>query len=209
TWRGSSAGERRWASGAGGGASRWRVTRQLMTESLLLAAVGGLCGLLLATWGLDALVAFNPADIPRLSGVRINATALLFTFAASVVTGLIFGLVPAWQASRGNLNQTTGGRGSAGHVKSARLRTALVVAQEALIGAGLLIKSFNRLLSVDAGFTADNLLTATLPLGEFKDPQLRANLTRDVIARVSQIPGILAAGGGTALPPINGQRVTR
>src|SRR5215831_14162530 len=196
------------------GAGRWRVTRQLMTESLLLAAVGGLCGLLLATWGLDALVAFNPADIPRLSGVRINATALLFTFAASVVTGLIFGLVPAWQASRGNLNQTTGGRGSAGNVKSARLRSALVVAEVALslvalIGAGLLIKSFNRLLSVDAGFTADNLLTATLPLGEFKDPQLRANLTRDVIARFSQIPGILAAGGGTALPPINGQRVTR
>src|SRR5262245_32123341 len=185
-----------------------------MTEGLLLAAVGGLCGLLLATWGLDALVAFNPADIPRLSGVRINATALLFTFSASVVTGLIFGLVPAWQASRGNLNQTTGGRGSAGNVKSARLRSALVVAEVALslvalIGAGLLIKSFNRLLSVDAGFTADNLLTATLPLGEFKDPQLRANLTRDVIARVSQIPGVQAAGGGTALPPVNAQRVTR
>jgi putative ABC transport system permease protein len=127
-----SAREREIAIRAALGASRWRVTRQLMTESLLLAAVGGLCGLLLATWGLDALVAFNPADIPRLSGVRINATALLFTFAASVVTGLIFGLVPAWQASRGNLNQTTGGRGSAGNVKSARLRSALVVAEVAL-----------------------------------------------------------------------------
>jgi putative ABC transport system permease protein len=209
-----SAREREIAIRAALGASRWRVTRQLMTESLLLAAVGGLCGLLLATWGLDALVAFNPADIPRLSGVHINATALLFTFAASVVTGLIFGLVPAWQASRGNLNQTTGGRGSAGNVKSARLRSALVVAEVALslvalIGAGLLIKSFNRLLSVDAGFTADNLLTANLPLGEFRDPQLRANLTRDVIARVSQIPGVEAAGGGTALPPVNAQRVTR
>ena len=209
-----SAREREIAIRAALGASRWRVTRQLMTECLLLAAVGGLCGLMLATWGLDALVAFNPADIPRLSGVRINATALLFTFAASVVTGLIFGLVPAWQASRGNLNQTTGGRGSAGNVKSARLRSALVVAEVALslvalIGAGLLIKSFNRLLSVDAGFTIDNLLTATLPLGEFKDPQLRANLTRDVIARVSQIPGVQAAGGGTALPPVNAQRVTR
>jgi predicted permease len=190
-----SAREREIAIRAALGASRWRVTRQLMTESLLLAVVGGLCGLLLATWGLDALVAFNPADIPRLSGVRINATALLFTFAASVVTGLIFGLVPAWQASRGNLNQTTGGRGSTGNVKSARLRSALVVAEVALslvalIGAGLLIKSFNRLLSVDAGFTADNLLTASLPLGEFKDPRLRASLTREVIARVSQIPGV-------------------
>src|SRR5262245_65870104 len=98
-----------------------------MTESLLLALVGDLCGLLLATWGLDALVAFNPGDIPRLSGVRINATALLFTFAASVVTGLIFGLVPAWQASRGNLNQTSGGRGSGGNVRSARVRRGCVV----------------------------------------------------------------------------------
>ncbi|HEY7182716.1 MAG TPA: ABC transporter permease [Blastocatellia bacterium] len=196
------------------GASRWRVTRQLMTESLLLAAVGGSCGLLLSSWGLGALVAFNPADIPRLSGVSINATALLFTFAASVVTGLIFGLVPAWQASRGNLNQTAGGRGSAGNVKSARLRNALVIAEVALslvtlIGAGLLIKSFNRLLSVDAGFRAENLLTVVLPLAEFKEPQLRANVTREVIARISQIPGVQAAGGGTALPPINGQRVTR
>jgi len=198
------------------GAGRWRVTRQLMTESLLLAFVGGLFGLLLATWGLDALVAFNPGNIPRLSGVRINATALSFTLAASVVTGLIFGLVPAWQASRGNLNQTLreGGRGSAGNVKSARLRSALVVAEVALslvalIGAGLLIKSFNRLLSVEAGFVAENLLTANLTLVEFKDPQRRADLTREVIARVSQIPGVQAVGGGTALPPITAQRVTR
>ncbi|MBO0858112.1 MAG: ABC transporter permease [Chloracidobacterium sp.] len=196
------------------GASRLRVTRQLMTESLLLATVGGLCGLLLSSWGLDALVAFNPAEIPRLSGVSINATVLLFTFAATVVTGLIFGLVPALQASRGNLNQRSGGRGSAGNVKSARLRNALIIAEVALslvtlISAGLLIKSFNRLLSVDAGFRAESLLTVFLPLAEFKEPQLRANISREVIARVSQIPGVQVAGGGTALPPINGQRVTR
>jgi putative ABC transport system permease protein len=198
------------------GAGRWRVTRQLMTESLLLAFVGGLLGLLLAIWWLDALVAFNPGDIPRLTGVGVNANALMFTFAASVVTGLIFGLVPALQASRGNLNQTLreGGRGSAGNVKNARLRGVLVVAEVALslvalIGAGLLIKSFNRLLSVDAGFAAENLLTFNLTLVEFKDPQSRANLTREVIARVSQIPGAQAVGGGTALPPINAQRATR
>ena len=198
------------------GAGRWRVTRQLMTESLLLAFVGGLCGLILAIWGLDALVAFNPGNIPRLSGVSINASALLFTLAASVITGLIFGLVPAWQASRGNLNQTLreGARGSAGNVKSARLRSALVVAEVALslvslIGAGLLIKSFNRLLTVDAGFKAENLLTAGLTLVEFKDPQRRAELTREAIARISQIPGVQAVGGGTALPPITAQRVTR
>lgn len=206
--------EREIAIRAALGASRWRVTRQLMTESLLLAAVGGSCGLLLAAWGLDGLAAFNAAEIPRLSGVGINATALLFTFGASVVTGLIFGLVPAWQASRGNLNQTAGVRGSVGGVKSARLRGALVVAEVALslvalIGAGLLIKSFNRLLTVEPGFVAENLLTVNLPLIEFKDAQLRANLTREVIARVSQIPGVQIAGGGTALPPINAQRGTR
>ncbi len=198
------------------GAGRWRVTRQLITESLLLAAIGGLCGLLLATWGLDALVAFNPADIPRLSGVGVNAQALLFTLAVSVATGLIFGLVPAWQATRGNLNQTLrdGGRGAAGAVKSVRLRAALVVVEVALslvvlVGAGLLIKSFNRLLGVDTGFTAENLLTANLPMVEFKDPQRRANLVSEVISRIVEIPGVQAVGGGSALPPVNAQRATR
>ncbi len=208
--------EREIAIRAALGAGRWRVARQLMTESLLLSFVGGSFGLILATWGLDALVAFNPGDIPRLTGVRIDAAALSFTLAASVVTGLIFGLVPAWQSSRENLNQTLrdGGRGSAGNVKSARLRGGLVVAEVALslvalIGAGLLIKSFNRLLSVEAGFVAENLLTANLQLVAFKDPRRRADLAREVIDRVSQIPGVQAAGGGTALPPINAQRATR
>jgi putative ABC transport system permease protein len=198
------------------GAGRWRVTRQLITESLLLAAIGGLCGLLLATWGLDALVAFNPAGIPRLTGVGLNAQALLFTLAVSVVTGLIFGLVPAWQAARGNLNQTLrdGGRGAAGNVKGRRLRAALVVAEVALslmvlVGAGLLIKSFNRLLNVETGFRAENLLTANLPMVEFRDPQRRANLVSEVMARIAEIPGVQTVSGGSALPPINAQRATR
>ena len=198
------------------GAGRWRVARQLITESLLLAAIGGSLGLALAAWGLDALVAFNPADIPRLTGVRVNAQALLFTLSASVATALIFGLVPAWQATRGDLNQTLrdGGRGAAGNVRSSRLRAALVSAEVALsvvvlVGAGLLIKSFNRLLNVEAGFRAENLLTLNLPMVEFKDPQRRANLASEVIARVAQIPGVQAVGGGTALPPLNAQRATR
>jgi putative ABC transport system permease protein len=198
------------------GAGRWRVTRQLITESLLLAAIGGLCGLLLATWGLDALVAFNPGEIPRLTGVRINAQALLFTLAVSVATGLIFGLVPARQATRGNLNQTLrdGGRGAAGNVKSVRLRSALVIIEVALslvvlVGAGLLIKSFNRLLGVETGFTSRNLFTAGLTLVEFKDPQRRANLASQVIARIAEIPGVEVVSGGSALPPVNAQRATR
>jgi len=198
------------------GAGRWRVTRQLITESLLLAAIGGLCGLLLATWGLDALVAFNPANIPRLTGVHINAQALLFTLAVSVVTGLIFGLVPAWQATRGNLNQTLrdGGRGAAGNVKGVRLRAGLVIVEVALslvvlVGAGLLIKSFNRLLGVETGYTSENLMTANLPLVEFKDPQRRANLASEAIARIAEIPGVQIVSGGSAMPPITAQRSTR
>jgi putative ABC transport system permease protein len=198
------------------GAGRWRVVRQMMTESLLLAVVGGLCGLLLATWCLDALVAFNPDNLPRLTGVRINTPALLFALAISAATGLIFGLVPAWQAMRGNPNQMLkeGGRGAAGNVKGTRLRSALVVAEVALslvvlIGAGLLIKSFNRLLDVEAGFTARNLLTLNLTMVEFKDPQRRANLIRDVIGRISQIPGVQVTGGASALPPLTAQRATR
>ncbi len=208
--------EREIAIRAALGAGRWRVTRQLMTESLLLSAIGGLCGLLLAAWGLDALVAFNPGDIPRLTGVGVNAQALLFTLAVSVATGLIFGLVPAWQAARGDLSRTLreGGRGAAGAVKSRRLRGALVVAEVALslvvlVGAGLLIKSFNRLMNVETGFAAENLLSVNLPLIEFKDPQRRASLTSEVIARIAEIPGVQAAAGGSALPPVTAQRSTR
>jgi predicted permease len=198
------------------GAGRWRVVRQLITESLLLATIGGALGLLLATWSLDALVALNPDNLPRLSGVRINMPVLLFTLAVSVVTGLIFGLVPAWQATRGNLNQMLreGGRGALGNAKGHRLRSALVVAEVALslvvlVGAGLLLKSFNRLLGVETGVTAENLLTVNLPLVELKDPQRRANVTREAISRIAQIPGVQVASGGSALPPLNAQRGTR
>jgi putative ABC transport system permease protein len=188
----------------------------LITESLLLATIGGLLGLALAAWGLDALVAINPANIPRLTGVGVNAQALMFTLVVSVATALIFGLVPAWQATRGALNQTLrdGGRGAAGNVKSNRLRATLVGVEVALsvvvlIGAGLLIKSLNRLLNVESGFRAENLLTANLPLVEFKDPQRRASLVSEVTARVAAIPGVQVVSGGSALPPINAQRATR
>lgn len=198
------------------GAGRWRLVRQLMTESLLLATIGGAGGLLLATWSLDALVALNPDNLPRLTDVRINTTVLLFTLGISCVTGLIFGLVPAWQASRGNLNQMLreGGRGALGNVKGRGLRSTLVVAEVALslvvlVGAGLLLKSFNRLLGVETGFKAENLLTANLTMVEFKDPQQRASVTREVLARIAQLPGVQTASGGSALPPVTAQRSTR
>jgi putative ABC transport system permease protein len=198
------------------GAGRWRVVRQLITESLLLALVGGACGVLLAVWSLDALVTFNPDNLPRLSEVHINTTVLLFTLAVTAVTGLIFGLVPAWQVSRGNLNQMLrdGGRGAGGDVKGHSLRGVLVVAEVALslivlVGAGLLLKSFNRLLGVETGFQAENLLTVNLPLVEIKDPQRRVSATREAIARIAQVPGVKVASGGSAMPPISAQRGTR
>ncbi|MEP7342577.1 MAG: ABC transporter permease, partial [Acidobacteriota bacterium] len=198
------------------GAGRWRVMRQLITESLLLAIVGGACGVLLAVWSLDALVTFNPDNLPRLTEVHINITVLLFTLAVTAVTGLIFGLVPAWQVSRGNLNQMLrdGGRGAGGDVKGHSLRGVLVVAEVALslivlIGAGLLLKSFNRLLGVETGFQAENLLTVNLPLVEIKDPQRRVAATREAIARIAQVPGVKVASGGSAMPPITAQRGTR
>lgn len=198
------------------GAGRRRVVRQLVTESLLLAAIGGMCGLLLASWSLDALIALNPDNIPRLTAVQINLPVLWFTLAVSAITGLIFGLVPAWQATRGNLNLMLreGGQGSVGHIKGQRLRGALVVTEIALslivlVGAGLLLKSFTRLLGVETGYKAENLLTVNLPMVEHSDPEQRTQLTREVLARIAQLPGVQIASGGSAQPPINAQRVTR
>ncbi|MGH9838933.1 MAG: ABC transporter permease [Blastocatellia bacterium] len=198
------------------GAGRWRVVRQLMTESFLLAASGGLFGLLLASWSLNALVALNPDNLPRLTGVSINLPVLLFTLAVAVGAGLVFGLVPAWQATRSDLNQTLreGGRGALGNARGNRLRGALVVAEVALslaplVGAGLLLKSLNLLLGVDAGFKAENLLTVNLPLLELNTPLQRANATREALTRIRQIPGVQGASSVSALPPLSAYRRTR
>ena len=198
------------------GAGRWRVLRQLMTESLLLALIGALLGLLLAFWSLDALLAYNPENLPRLTSVQINTPVLLYTIGASILSAITFGLAPAWQIMRGNLNRTLreGGRGAFGNLRSSRFRNGLAVIEIALAvvvltGAGLLLKSFNRLVSVDTGFVADHLLTAALPLVEFKEPHQRANIAHEVIARISQIPGVQAVSGGSGLPPQNAQRATR
>ena len=208
--------ERELAIRAALGAGRLRLLRQLLTESLLLAGVGGVAGLLLAVWGLDALVTFNPDDLPRLSEVRLNALVLLFTLGAVVVTGVIFGLVPAWQVARGNVNQMlrAGGRGTLGLAQGKRLRGALVVAEIALAlivlaGAGLLLKSFSRLLQVDPGFKAEKLLTVNLPLIELEDEARRTTVLHEVLTRVSQVPGVETASGGSALPPVTAQRASR
>ncbi|HKS42201.1 MAG TPA: ABC transporter permease [Blastocatellia bacterium] len=208
--------EREIAIRAALGAGRWRVTRQLLTESVLLSALGGLLGVLLAVWGIDALAALSPGDIPRLGAISISLPVLWFTLAVSLLTGILFGLVPALSASRFNLNNALkeGGRGASGNAWGRRMRGALVVGEIALslvvlIGAGLLIKSFSQLLKSDAGFVADNLVTMSLELFRLEDPQRRSNVLRDCVAKLEQIPGIEAVGASTGLPPVTPQRGTR
>jgi putative ABC transport system permease protein len=196
------------------GAGRGRLIRQLMTESLLLSSIGGLAGMLFAIWGIELLPKLNPANLPRLSTIGINSTVLLFTLGISVVTGSLFGLAPALQMSKLNRSLKESGRGTHGDSRGKRLRALLVVVEIALslvilIGAGLLMKSMVRLLQVDSGVAAENLLTANINLVQFKDPQRRAAVQREIIDRISQIPGVQAAGGGTGRPPDVAQRGTR
>jgi putative ABC transport system permease protein len=198
------------------GAGRWRLIRQLLTESVLLAIVGGGLGLLLAMWGIEALPALHPANIPRLTGIKLNITVLAFTLLVSLLTGLIFGLVPALMATRTNLSESLkdGSRGTLGNSRGQRLRGALIVVEVAvslvvLTGAGLLLRSFIALSEVDGGFVADNLLTANVGFIQFKDPERRAQVERQVIERIAGLPGVEAVGGGTGLPPDIAQRGTR
>ena len=151
------------------GASRGRIVRQLLTESVLIAATGGAAGLVLARWGVDLLIGISPDSVPRLREVTIDLRVMLFTAGVSIATGVLFGLVPALRASRADINDTLkeGGRsGAAVHGRSGR---ALVVAEISLslvllVGAGLLLRSFARLSDVEPGFAASDLLTFRLSL---------------------------------------------
>jgi putative ABC transport system permease protein len=184
------------------GAGRSRIVRQLLTESALLALVGGIAGLLLAVGGLRALVALSPADIPRLDQTSIDGKVLAFTLVVSLLTGLIFGLVPALQASRSDLNESLkdGGRGSTG-TRGGRVRSLLVVAEVALslvllVGAGLLIRSFMRLQQFDLGFNPNGLLTMRiqLPNSKYRDGKQIANFYQQLLQRLEAVPGVRSVG---------------
>jgi predicted permease len=191
------------------GANRFRLVRQVLTESLLLAAIGGGLGLLLAIYGVTVLKSFIPATIAQAQAVTIDGKVLLFTFAVSMVTGLVFGLIPALQASNFNLNETLkeGGRDSGAGTRGNRIRSLLVIAEVAislilLVGAGLLINSFLRLRGVDAGFRSDNLLTMriVLPDLKYKEHAQRTAFYSDVINRVQALPGVESASVANWIP---------
>lgn len=191
------------------GAGRARLIRQLLTESVLLALLGGALGTGLAWLGLRLLVGINPANIPRLDAIRIDGRVLGFTLLVSLLTGLVFGLVPALQASRPDLNEALkeGARGSTGSIGRRRVRSVLVVTEVALtqmllIGAGLMIKSFYTLLQVNPGFNAESVLTmqVTLPPVKYaEDSQIMA-FYEQALKRIEALPGVQAAGAATSLP---------
>src|SRR6185436_19204244 len=151
------------------GASRLRIIRSLLVESIILALVGGALGLLIAYWGTGLALKALPDALPRVDEIRVDVNVLLFTFAASVITGVVFGLAPALQASNPNLNEMLKEGGRSGSSGRQRLRSALVVAEIAislilLVGSGLLIRSFIALSRVNAGFDDRNLLTFDVSL---------------------------------------------
>ncbi len=190
------------------GASRLRLLRQLLTESLLLGLLGGGAGLLIAAWLIQVLIRFGPATVPRLSETSLDALVFSFTLALSVITAVLFGLAPALQSSKSDLNSDLkeGSRGAATFRRS-RLRSSLVVAEVALslvllAGAGLLLRSFVKLLGVPVGFRPGHILTlsAALPESKYQKATQVQSFYRDLLDRVRTLPAVESASAGTGLP---------
>ena len=195
------------------GAGRWRIVHQLLTESVLLALAGGALGIVLSVWGIHLLVSAAPSSIPRVKEVSLDKWVLAFTFLMSLLTGIVFGLVPSLQVSRTDLNETLkeGGRGTAGtNPHRAFLRRALVVAEIAmslvlLVSAGLLIESIKRLTQVSPGFDPHNVLAVDVSFprkaSSAKDEdQVAARFLVDAEQRVASLPGVQSVGTINDLP---------
>ncbi|HEX7515891.1 MAG TPA: ABC transporter permease, partial [Chthoniobacterales bacterium] len=191
------------------GASRLRVVRQLLCESLLLALMGGTAGLLLASWGVDLLGTAGPQGLPHIAQIKVNFTVCAFTFALAIGSTVLFGLIPALQVSRPSVNESLqqGAKGSTGGLHTNRLRAFLVVSQVSLsllllAGAGLLIKSFFNLRATNPGFDPERLMTMSLTLPRVRYPELDQQIRAHdaIMEKISGIPGVEAAGGANPLP---------
>src|SRR3989441_2533801 len=213
----ASAREKELAIRASLGASRARIVRQVIIECLPLGLIGGLLGALLAIWGIDLLSSLFPSSLPRGNAITVDSRVVIFTFALALLTILIFGLLPALQAARGNVRESLneGGRSGIGSRKQGRIRRVLVIAEVALalvllVGSGLMVRSFIKLRHVDVGFTAHNVLTMRVPLPDAKypipqnitDPREPAGLAffDQLLTRVEALPGVQSATAATILP---------
>ncbi|HEV2802100.1 MAG TPA: ABC transporter permease [Pyrinomonadaceae bacterium] len=191
------------------GAGRGRIVRQLLTESLLLSILGGALGLLIALWGVDALVALSPPNLLGTERISLSLPVLTFTFVISLLTGIVFGLAPALEATRMNLNDSLKetGKSNMSSRRSRRLSSGFVVAQVALalvllIGSTLMIKSFLRLQAVDPGFKTDNLLTlrVTVPRSKYPEDNQVVAFHRQALERLKSLPDVRSVGAVSALP---------
>ncbi len=196
------------------GANRWRLVRQFLTESVLLALLGGGLGLMLAVWGIEALVKLSPGDIPRLDEVSINWPVFAFTLGLSLLSGIVFGLLPALHATKPNLSESLkeGGRSATEGLGSNRLRSALVVSEIAialtlLIGAGLIIKSFIRLQDVDPGFKPERILALdiALPGAKYREAPKMVAFYNQLLTRVAALPQVESSALVSALPLTGGE----
>ena len=190
------------------GAGRWRVFRQLLTESVVLGVMGGALGLALAFWGLDLMLAAIPIDIPFWMKFEVDGRVVGFTVCVTLLTGLIFGVAPALQTSKVDLNESLkeGGRGAIGSGRH-RLLRSLVIVEVALslillIGAGLMMRSFIRLQNSNIGFNPENLLTlrVNLPRVKYSTPEKRSGFFKDLLDRARTLPGVQAIGAVSSLP---------
>ena len=192
------------------GASRWRLARQFITETILLTFVAGMLGVLLAFWGVDLIIGAYHGNLPQVGRIGVNSTVLMFTLGVSLFAGLLLGLVPALNSSHRQLQNDlqSAGRGKSTSRSSARFRNFLIVSQVALtlmllIGAGLLGRSFQRLMEVNPGFQAESVvaMTVSMPQPEAPAEQRRlAQFYQQLLERLNGLPGVTAVGGMNALP---------
>jgi predicted permease len=191
------------------GAGRARVIQQFLTESLWLAVTGGAAGLLLAFWGVRALVALSPADLPRVESIGLDLHVLMFVMGITLIAGLVFGLAPALRAAAPNLSDTLkeGGRGSSEGIRHNRLRSLLVASEFTfalvlLVGAGLMIRSFLALQNIDPGFNPHNLLSVVVSVTGTKEagPGERPIFYQQLLERIRQVPGVQSASAINHLP---------